>query len=254
MFTDQQFMSWTGQAVLYLLILILSMRPIIWSLKWTGWKKLPKLLKYRRHLGWVAGSLALSHFVYWAFVYTDSLLHSLKALSTWYGITGLLTLLIISLLAITSNDYAVRKLKQKWKKIHKLAYVLPILTIAHATLALKGFPIADFIGVSIISILLVMWRHEDLRVFSQAMIVIVLLVFVVDWFREPALPAPIPPVVDKTVKQTYYDKWWQAYWERGEFLGVPDVAYTKDQIEFCEGSTPISIGDTPLYCADGRRR
>ena len=57
--TDQQFMVWTGQAMLWLLIVILAARPVHKYLKFKY------LMKFRRHLGWAISIVALAHFSYW---------------------------------------------------------------------------------------------------------------------------------------------------------------------------------------------
>jgi sulfoxide reductase heme-binding subunit YedZ len=44
---------------------------------------------------------------------------------------GFIAFILTIPLALTSNQYAQKKLKKNWKKLHQLAYVIPILGIIH---------------------------------------------------------------------------------------------------------------------------
>jgi len=77
------------------------------------------LLKYRRHLGVAAFSFGLNHGV--LLIRQKNL--NLLELSTYIKYSqGFLILLIVTLLAITSNDQTVSNLKKNWKKIHQVTY------------------------------------------------------------------------------------------------------------------------------------
>jgi hypothetical protein len=66
----------------------------------------------------------------------DSLLHSFTKPFIWFGFSGL-TILVI--LALTSNQWSIRKLGGKnWKCLHRLAYVAAALLIYHQAIAGKG--------------------------------------------------------------------------------------------------------------------
>lgn len=45
--------------------------------------------------------------------------------------TGWLALLLMLLLALTSNDAAMRALRAAWKRLQRLAYAVALLTLAH---------------------------------------------------------------------------------------------------------------------------
>jgi sulfoxide reductase heme-binding subunit YedZ len=93
------------------------------------------LMVFRRPLGILMGMLVFVHFVQYFF--------KKKALSMvnpefWideHGITYLAVgfggLLAAFLLTITSNDYAMRRLKKNWKTLHKIVYVLIVLGVLH---------------------------------------------------------------------------------------------------------------------------
>lgn len=52
--------------------------------------------------------------------------------------TGLSSILIFTILAVTSNNWSSRKLGKNWKKLHRLTYVALILLILHLFLAKQG--------------------------------------------------------------------------------------------------------------------
>lgn len=53
----------------------------------------------------------------------------------FFIVLGLAGLLILSLLAITSNRWSMRQLKKNWKRLHRLVYTAGILVLVHAILA-----------------------------------------------------------------------------------------------------------------------
>lgn len=94
--------------------------------KKTGIPKL--LLKYRRQIGVIAFVLALAH----GFLLVRKRNFDFFDLQTyWIYIHGVATFLIFTLLAITSNNWSVRKLKRNWKKLHSLTYLAMFLLTWH---------------------------------------------------------------------------------------------------------------------------
>ncbi|WP_306557866.1 ferric reductase-like transmembrane domain-containing protein [Nostoc sp. 'Peltigera malacea cyanobiont' DB3992] len=49
----------------------------------------------------------------------------------WIYIQGISTLIIFTLLAITSNDWSVKRLKKNWKRLHTLTYLAMFLLTWH---------------------------------------------------------------------------------------------------------------------------
>ncbi|MCE2720090.1 MAG: ferric reductase-like transmembrane domain-containing protein [Dolichospermum sp.] len=81
------------------------------------WKS---LLKNRRYTGVAAFCFACNHGA--LLIWTRSL--NLLDFNTWITyFQGLSSIIIFTILAITSNDESVRKLKVTWKKIHNLTYL-----------------------------------------------------------------------------------------------------------------------------------
>ena len=48
-----------------------------------------------------------------------------------YIVAGVLSLALLTLLAITSPDEMIRMLKRNWRRIHRLIYLIALLSIAH---------------------------------------------------------------------------------------------------------------------------
>lgn len=117
----------TGTWTLVFLCLTLSITPVR---KLTGWSR---LLSYRRTLGLFVFFYACLHFSIWFW-----LDHNLSAFEMWGDVIkrpfitiGFTAFLLLIPLALTSNDWAVKKLKRSWSKLHKLIYVIAILAILH---------------------------------------------------------------------------------------------------------------------------
>src|SRR5271170_510517 len=96
------------------------------------------LNRHRRYIGVSACIYGLIHFSCHALYQGDwdDLLQSFAKPFIWFGLTGLC---ILVLLALTSNNWAVRKLGGKrWKLLHRLAYVAAVVLIYHQSIAGKG--------------------------------------------------------------------------------------------------------------------
>ena len=264
-FTNQEVMTLSGMMFLYLLVAILFISPIL-SIKWKPLqRKRIWLIKLRRWLGVTSGITAFFHFAFWLYAYTSGWQFILNSFKDWYVITGLIALLTILLLTVTSNDYSVRKLKKKWKKLHYLTYALPALVVLHALLALKGWPIDLYLEWIIVFALLLLWRVSLLRFVIGIVLGAAVLAFVFGSIsgigkneieennttnittnkERPSLRS-----ID-TSHPDYYDIWWDTARSRN-FL--PNINYSERAIAWCAetGAHPISIDERPLYCSDGR--
>jgi methionine sulfoxide reductase heme-binding subunit len=96
------------------------------------------LNRHRRYIGVSACIYGLIHFSCHLLYQGDleDVLQSFSKPFIWFGLTGLI---ILVLLGLTSNNWAVRKLGGKrWKLLHRLAYVAAIVLIYHQTIAGKG--------------------------------------------------------------------------------------------------------------------
>jgi sulfoxide reductase heme-binding subunit YedZ len=103
-----------------------NLRIVFPQTKQTG---IPKwLLKYRRLIGILAFGLALLH----GFLLVKKRNFDFFDPSTyWIYIQGVSTFTVFTLLAITSNDWSVKRLKKNWKRLHTLTYLAMFLLTWH---------------------------------------------------------------------------------------------------------------------------
>lgn len=100
------------------------------------WRVNRFLLKRRRFIGLTAFSLSFSHATISFYKHNLKLL-SLETYKTYY--TGIISLTIFFLLAITSNQWSRRKLTQKkWKKLHQLTYAAMFLFLWHVLMMMQN--------------------------------------------------------------------------------------------------------------------
>ncbi len=91
--------------------------------------KMPKwLLKNRRLIGILSFCLALGH-GYLLVIKRD--FDFFDPSTFWVYIQGVITFIIFTLLAITSNDWSMRRLKKNWKRLHSLTYLAMFLLTWH---------------------------------------------------------------------------------------------------------------------------
>ena len=102
------------------------LRTVFPQTKQSGIPKL--LLKHRRIIGIIAFFLALGHGLILVnkrdFDFADPTTY-------WIYIQGVATFIIFTLLAITSNDWSVKRLKKNWKRLHSLTYLAIFLLAWH---------------------------------------------------------------------------------------------------------------------------
>lgn len=94
------------------------------------------LMPYRRHLGIVTYLLATGHAVLNFYVPNYRLLGTPlpASLPKLFILMGLMGLILLTPLFVTSNDWAVRTLGKWWGRIHKLVYVVVLFVLLHLTL------------------------------------------------------------------------------------------------------------------------
>lgn len=116
-----------GLGTLVLLLITLSMTPVQKLTGWAGW------VAVRRQLGlWCFAYVVLHLSGYTAFILGfDWSQLGVELRKRPYIIVGTLGSLCLLALAVTSNRYSQRRLGSRWKKLHRLAYVVLGLGLLH---------------------------------------------------------------------------------------------------------------------------
>lgn len=124
----------TGRIAISLLMVTLLVNPLSWLFKQ------PVMMKARRPLGLYTFFYVVLHIlilVGFDYQFDLKLLYAgyLDKPFIWFGI---LTGLILAVLALTSIDRWKHKLGDRWGRLHSLVYLAAILDLAHFFLVVKG--------------------------------------------------------------------------------------------------------------------
>lgn len=139
-----------GLGTLILLLVTLCMTPMQKLTGWAGW------IAVRRELGlWCFAYVVLHLCTYLAFVLGfDWSQLGVELRKRPYIIVGTLGFLCLLVLAVTSNRYSQRRLGGRWKKLHRLVYVILGLGLLHmlwiVRADLKEWSIYAFIGICLL--------------------------------------------------------------------------------------------------------
>ncbi len=125
----------TGEIAIWLLGSVLALTPL--RTLFPKSRVINALSRHRRYIGVSACIYGLLHFTCHVLYEGgwDGLVRSFSKPFIWFGASGL-TILIV--LALTSNNFAVRKLGRNWKRLHRLAYLAAAILIFHQSIAGKG--------------------------------------------------------------------------------------------------------------------
>lgn len=124
----------TGTWTLTLLIAALALGPLARVIRW------PELIRLRRMVGlWAFGYGVIHLLGFWAFehdfIWAD-VLHD--AFKRPFVTVGLLALAMMSALAVTSTDAAMRAMGRNWKRLHQMIYLIAPLACLHFYLHRAG--------------------------------------------------------------------------------------------------------------------
>lgn len=117
------------------------------------------LLRYRRALGLLAFWYALMHFTtYMVLDQFQNVAAIVEDITRRPFITiGMAGLLMLVPLALTSNNWSIRKLGSRWGKLHRLVYVAAAAGALHYAMSVKIVGPQQWIYIAIIALLLA-WR------------------------------------------------------------------------------------------------
>lgn len=116
-----------GQGALIMLLVTLCMTPLQKLTGWSGW------IVVRRQLGLWCFAYVLMHLCAYLFFILglDWGQLGVELRKRPYIIVGSLALVGLLALAVTSNRYSQRRLGARWKKLHRLVYVILGLGLLH---------------------------------------------------------------------------------------------------------------------------
>ena len=160
-----------GEFALQMLILGLAITPLRRVLR-------INLFKFRRAIGLIAFGYVFLHLLTWALLDIGDLNRIWADIMKRPYITiGMLGFLGLIPLALTSNNFAQRRLGSRWRKLHRLTYGICILGGLHFVMLRKGFQIEPLLYLG--SILFLLSARVDTRKWR---------VFAAD--RKPKAPTP----------------------------------------------------------------
>mgnify|MGYP000465768471 CR=1 FL=1 len=137
-----------GERALQLVVLGLAITPLR---RYAGLN----LIRFRRAIGVTTFFLVLAHVTVWAVLDVQSLARVwADIVKRPYITVGMAALALLIPLAITSNNWSVRRLGPKWRKLHKLTYPMALLAAVHYVWLAKGFQIEPLVYLFVVSLLL----------------------------------------------------------------------------------------------------
>jgi len=140
----------TGEWTLRFLLITLVATPLKQLLGWS-W-----VIRVRRMLGLVAFFYASIHlltylwldqFFDWGEIWRD-------ILDRPFITVGMLAFVLLLPLVVTSTNAAMRRLGRNWKKLHRLAYVVPALGVLHFWWLVKADVLVPLIYGAVLAVLL----------------------------------------------------------------------------------------------------
>ena len=113
------------------------------------------LIRFRRAVGVAAFGYVTLHLLVWL-VLDVQILSEIWAdiVKRPYITVGMAAFVVMSPLALTSNDAAVRWLGRRWRVLHKATYAAALLGAAHYVMLAKGFQIEPLLYLAAILVLL----------------------------------------------------------------------------------------------------
>lgn len=142
-----------GWWALFMLMVTLAITPLR---HWLGW---PGIVRLRRMFGLWAFFYVCAHFTVYAWLDQGLSLSAIfdDIVKRPYITIGFSALLLMVPLAITSNNAMVRRLKARWKKLHRLSYPIAILGVWHFYWQVKKDITEPLIFAAVLALLLG-WR------------------------------------------------------------------------------------------------
>ena len=114
------------------------------------------LIGYRRALGLLAFYYVLAHFAVYLTLDRGLILTSIAGdiLKRPYIMLGMAGLTMLIPLALTSSRWSIRRLGQKWNRLHKLVYAIAAVAVLHYALSLKVITAEPAFYIAVVIVLL----------------------------------------------------------------------------------------------------
>ena len=127
------------------------------------------LIKFRRTFGVLAFTYVVLHLMVWAFLDVQTLDRVVQDIIKRPYITiGMASLVLLLPLAITSNNWSVRRLGPNWRKLHLMTYPAVILGGVHYVWLAKGFQLEPLLYMAVILGLLALRMKKTRKVAQSA--------------------------------------------------------------------------------------
>ena len=124
-----------GEFALKFLILGLAVSPLLHFTR-------INLVRFRRAIGLMAFAYVLAHFLVWFLLDLQALNQIWTEIAKRpYVTAGFAGFIVMIPLALTSNDWSVRRLRRFWRVLHRLTYLAAILAGVHFIMLSKGFDV-----------------------------------------------------------------------------------------------------------------
>ena len=133
-----------GEAALYLLVASLAITPL---------RRLVgiNLLKFRRAIGLACFFFVVMHLLTWAVLDVQRLDRVwADIVKRPYITVGMAALLLMIPLAVTSNNWSMRRLGPAWRKLHLLVYPAAVLGAVHYLMLVKGIQLRPILFLILI--------------------------------------------------------------------------------------------------------
>ncbi len=153
-----------GEWTLRLILATLAVTPLR---RLTGWNW---LAKHRRTLGLYAFAYGVLHLTVWMIIDVQLFIDDLVGwdvvqtdlLKRPFITIGMLALLLMLPLAVTSTKGMIKRLGKSWAKLHRLVYAVAVLGIVHFWMAVK-LDWREPLGWALAVVALLGWRVVDAR-------------------------------------------------------------------------------------------
>ncbi|WP_276717436.1 protein-methionine-sulfoxide reductase heme-binding subunit MsrQ [Pseudooceanicola nitratireducens] len=113
------------------------------------------LLRFRRAIGLLAFFYIVGHLLVWLVLDVQILSQIWRdILKRPYITIGMGAFVLLIPLAVTSNNFSIRKMGARWRQLHKLVYLAAVLGAVHFVMLVKGFQYEPLIYLGVVLALL----------------------------------------------------------------------------------------------------